>query len=273
MRETLIKGLLPLVLVALSASCFEDRMTYGEALEAVAEAAVSAKGESMTQEIIEVSTDFTLGAAVAEAAEELRGWLESQIPCSTVSLDGTTVTVDFGDLADSCTYNGHTYAGLWAITIQRNDEDDVLVDHEWTALSNGDTTLDGTAQVTWGVDEPTRHVVHAVSWTDAQRTVTASGNRFQQLLDESAGLAGGIVVDGDRDWSGENGDWQLDIDQVEMRGQDPVPQAGTYDLTTPDGKSVTLSFERVDEETIRCVLTAGNRSWTFDVTRSGEIAE
>ncbi|MDP7111328.1 MAG: hypothetical protein QGH45_05165, partial [Myxococcota bacterium] len=75
MRETLIRGLLPLVLVGLSASCFEDRMTYGEALEAVAEAAVSAKGESMTQEIIEISTDFTLGAAAAEAAEELRGWL------------------------------------------------------------------------------------------------------------------------------------------------------------------------------------------------------
>lgn len=267
------RGLLLLLLVAPCLSCFEDRMTYREALEAVAEAAVSARGESMTQEIIEVSTDFTLGAAVAEAAEELREWLESQIPCSTVTLEDGILVVDFGELADACTYNGHTYAGLWAITIARNDTEDVVVDHEWTGLSNGVTTLDGTARVTWGASEPTRHVVHAVTWTDLERTIEASGSRFQRLLDEAAGLEGGIVVDGDRDWSGKGGDWHLDIDGVEMRGQDPVPQAGTYDLLTPDGKSVTLTFERVDDETIRCVLTAGNRSWTFDVTRSGEVAE
>lgn len=268
-RFTLGGAALALVLVI--TSCFEDRMTYREALEAVAEAAASGKGEALTQEIIEVSTDFTLGAAVADAAAELAAWLESQIPCSTVALEGTTITVDFGDLGDACSYNGHTYAGLWAITIQRNDTDDVVVDHEWTALSNGDVTLDGTAQVTWGTGDPWRKVVHAVSWTDVEGTVEASGNRFQQLLDESAGLEGGIEVDGDRDWSGESGDWHLDIDHVEMRGQDPVPQAGTYALLTPDDKSVTLTFERIDDDTIRCTLTATNRSWTFDVSRSGEV--
>ena len=266
-------GIAPLLAaLVLLCSCRGERMTYREALEAVEQAAISGKGEALTGEIIEISTDFTLGQAAAEAAEELYLWLESQIPCSTVSLADHTVTVDFGDLADACTYNEHTYAGIWEIAIQAAEEGGVVVDHGWTGLTNGDVTLDGTAQVTWSGGDASRRVVHAVTWSDPERTVEASGDRLQTLIDPDLYLAGGIEIDGDRDWAVDGDDWHLDIDQVEMRGQDPVPQAGEYVLTTPADKTVTLAFERIDENTIRCTLTAPNKTWTFDVSRSGEVS-
>ena len=65
--------------------------------------------------------------------------------------------------------------------------------------------------------------------------------------------------------------WVLDIEAVEMRGQDPVPQAGAYSLTTPDAKTAAITFARVDEDTIECVLTAGSKSWTFQVSSTGEV--
>jgi len=257
------------VVMPLVVGCW-DNMTYREALEAVEEAAISGKGDALTQEIIEISTDFTMGEAVAVAAQELHDALVSQIPCSEVSLDGSTVTIDFGTLADDCVYNGHTYAGLWAVTIEGNDDQAVQVAHAWTGLTNGDVVLDGTAVVTWSATDSSRQVVHDVTWSDAERTVEASGDRIQTMI-EPGDLSAGIVVDGERDWTGDNGAWYLEIDGVEMRGQDPVPQAGLYTLTTPEAKVVTLSFVRMDEDTIECTLTAPNKEWVFEVSSAGEV--
>lgn len=249
------------------------RMSYREALEAVGEAAFSTRGESLTEDIIEISTDFTIGEAVEDAAAELAAWLESQIDCSTVTLDGPTITVDFGTLDDQCIYNSHTYAGLWAVTIQSNLVDEVVVDHEWTALTDGEVTLDGTAQVTWSSSAHSRHVVHDVTWVDEDGTVEASGDRLQELIDPVEGISAGIVVNGDRDWNSGTGEWSLDIDAVEMRGMDPVPQAGVYTLTTPALKVATLTFTRLDANTIECVLASGSDSWTFEISSTGVVEE
>jgi len=248
-------------------------MSYREALAAVAEAAISTRGETLTEDIIEISTDFTMGEAVEDAAAELAAWLESQIDCSTVTLDGHTITVDFGTLEDQCVYNSHTYAGLWAVTIQTNLVDEVVVDHEWTGLTDGEVTLDGTAQVTWSSAAHSRHVVHQVTWADEDGTVEASGDRLQELIDPVEGISAGIVVNGDRDWNSGSGEWSLDIDSVEMRGMDPVPQAGVYTLTTPALKVATLTFTRLDAATIECVLASGADSWTFEISSTGAIEE
>ncbi len=260
--------LLPLLLCGCT-----TRMSYREALAAVAEAAISTRGETLTEDIIEISTDFTMGEAVEDAAAELAAWLESQIDCSTVTLDGHTITVDFGTLEDQCVYNSHTYAGLWAVTIQTNLVDEVVVDHEWTGLTDGEVTLDGTAQVTWSSAAHSRHVVHQVTWADEDGTVEASGDRLQELIDPVEGISAGIVVNGDRDWNSGSGEWSLDIDSVEMRGMDPVPQAGVYTLTTPALKVATLTFTRLDAATIECVLASGADSWTFEISSTGAIEE
>jgi hypothetical protein len=195
------------------------------------------------------------------------------VACATVTRETDTVTVDFGDLADSCTYDGHTWGGVATLTVDKT-EGSIEVSHGFEALTNGKVTLDGTADVTWTgtADDPTRHVVHDVSWTDEEGTErTGSGDRTQALIDPEQGLAGGIVVDGTRDWTTPKGDWHLDIDAVEMRGQDPVPQAGTYTLTTPRDKTLTLMFARVDDDTIAVTangIRGGTKTW--NVTLDGD---
>jgi hypothetical protein len=86
------------------------------------------------------------------------------------------------------------------------------------------------------------------------------------------GLAEGIVVDGSRSWSGERGTWDLAIDGVEMRWVDPVPQAGTYTLSTPFDKVVQISFDRADEDTIRVTVASGKRDFAFTVSRLGVVS-
>lgn len=257
------------------AACGDRELTRAEGREAVEAAISSARGEAATTEVIAVSTDFTLGGAAQDAAEELRAWWAAASPCAAVSRDGATVTVDFGDLSDDCTYDGHSYGGAVTVTVDRTEASDVGVSWTFEAFTNGDVTVDGAAEVTWASgDNPSRRVVHALSWDRQGELVDASGDRTQTLLDVDAGLSGGIEINGERAWSAESGEWSLDIDGVEARPQDPIPQAGTYTLTTPNGKTATLSFERVDDDTIRATLS-GVRGGdvVYEVSATGEVAE
>lgn len=261
--------------LALTLSGCGETMTNAEIQDALDASVASAKAEGLSNEVIEISTNFTIGEAVEDAAEELRSFLQSQVPCSTVTRAGATLTMDFGTLDDACSYNGHTYAGIARITVNRNTGGDVEVLHSWEGLTNGDVTLDGEADVTWAgtLDggDVTRHIVHDVTWTDAETglAVDATGDRTMRLVDAAQGLPGGVQIDGTRDWTGETGDWHVDIDGVQMRGQDPVPQAGTYTLETPANKSASLSFTRIDDDTIRVTFTSGWRTKEIDVTSMG----
>ncbi len=55
---------------------------------------------------------------------------------------------------------------------------------------------------------------------------------------------------------------------------DPVPQSGSYTLDTPEGKLVSLFFERVDDDTI-AVTFSGNRRQdrVFHVSKSGQVTD
>jgi len=61
----------------------------------------------------------------------------------------------------------------------------------------------------------------------------------------------------------------LDIDGIEARWIDPVPQAGSFYLTTPAKKEVTMSFVRVDEGTIAVTVKSGDKELTINVTSFG----
>lgn len=255
----------------LSSACLEkeEALTKEEAQEAVTSAELSSSAQALTLDVIEVSTKFTIGGAVKNAARELRDALASQVPCSTLSIDGPTVTIDFGTLEDQCQFNGHTYAGIAKISVMRTEMKELEVFHEWQGLSNGKISLDGWARVTWSGTERTRHVEHEIDWTSTERqgVLHAEGDRTQRLIDESLGLRGGIVIDGTRDWSLEDGrDFHADIEGVEVRGQDPVPQAGSYTVTNPKGKTLTLEFERISDTKIRVTATGPRgRSFKIDV--------
>ncbi|HEV8549487.1 MAG TPA: hypothetical protein VGQ57_10675, partial [Polyangiaceae bacterium] len=230
------------------------------------EAQASTSAESLSSANSEIFTTFTLGAGVEQAASELRAAVESQLPCAEVTLDGATLTVEWGVNAGNCTYRGHTFTGTSSVSVEKNEDNQVLVHHEWTELSNGVVELDGSADVTWDFSAKSRRIVHHAAWTHlaSGRTGQGEGDRTQTPL--AGGVAEGIRVEGTRSWTGKRGRWDLTIDGVEMRWQDPIPQAGSYSLATPFDKSCSLAFARVDEDTIRVTASGAKRSFSFDVT-------
>lgn len=262
-------------LVALSGCEGSAQMTRTEALEALGEYANSGRGEAATTEPIEVSTTFTIGQAVEAAAEQLAAFWESQQPCNTVTWTGATVTIDYGGLADSCDFMGHTYGGVTIVSVDSAAVGELAVTHTWQAMNNGDVQVDGGALVTWdGVDE-TRHVTTEHTWTDLAdgTTVDVEGDHVWGYLDPNLKFLGGYTLDGTRDWHAESGDWHMDMAGLEIRLQDPVPQAGLITLTNPAGKELDITSVRIDEATIRVTLSTAYEDWVFDINQLGVPSE
>jgi hypothetical protein len=258
---------LPLVLVA----CNQSALTRDEAFAALEESSLESQASAMTSGPVEISTNFTIGSALEKAADELRGFLVAEIPCAKITIEGSTITTEWGAAGGTCTYKGLTYSGTSSVTIRKTDPKTLQVDHTFSHLSNGKVKVSGTANVTWSGAEHSRHVVHELTWTrlSDNRTGTGSGDRTQTLLYPSQGLMGGIRIDGNRHWSGRSGEWDLAITGVEVRLQDPCPQAGKYTLTTPSDKTISLSFARKNDEVIRVTLAGPKREFSFDVRQTG----
>jgi hypothetical protein len=251
----------------------EKELTASEARQSLEEAGAASSAESLTSASVDISTNFTIGQAVETAALELKTFIQTQLPCADVTLSGATLTIEYGVNPGNCLYRGHQFSGSHSITVSRDDAGEVIVDHQWTDLSNGVVELDGTAHVTWNFDAQTRRVEHQTNWTQiaSGRTGQGSGDRTQTALE--GGLAEGIRVDGTRSWKGQRGEWDLAIDSVEMRWVDPVPQAGSYTLVTPFDKTVSMAFSRVDEDTIKVTVAGEKKSFSFNVSKLGAIQQ
>ena len=261
-------------LVTLSIAC-TPLMSQQEAAEALGEAATATRAQALTNNVIEISTDFTIGRGLENAAEELRGALASQVPCSTVTIAGATVTIDFGSLNDTCFWRGKNWGGVAMIELNSDAPYALTVTHTWIDLTNGDITVNGSGTVDWNIETSSRSVAYQLVWTDIffEGERTDRGTITQQLINPDAGLVDGFVVGGTRRWESDGGSWTLTAHAVEMRLQDPIPQAGEYTLLTAGGDDLSLAFGRVDEDTIAAELNAVGRSWTFHVHRSGRITE
>lgn len=243
--------------------------TVEEAKTALEEIELTSQASALEANSVEITTNFTIGQAVEQAAAEIRDYIHSQLPCADITLEGTTLTVTYGAKAGNCTWHGQTFTGSHSITVTSNEPGVVQVEHVWTELTNQIVQLDGTATVTWSASDVTRRVVHSATWTRLAdgRNGQGSGDRLQQPLPK--GILTGFMVDGEREWLGESGQWNLDIDNVQMRWTDPVPQAGSYTLQTPFDKDLQVSFERVTDTQIRVTISGPRNSFSFLVNKSG----
>lgn len=265
-------------MLALLAGCPKEKddgpMTQAEAKAALEESTVDSQAAALTTSSVEIGTSFTIGKGIKEAAAELRDFVQSQLACAEITLVENKLTVVYGAKPGNCTWKGHTISGSHAMTVAKTDGV-VEVDHEWKDLSNGVVKVSGTAQVTWTFDAKTRRVEHDLTWTRLRdgKTGRGTGDRTQQPLD--GGLAEGIQVDGNRTWTGAAGRWDLAIEGVQMRWEDPCPEAGSYRLVSPKGRSLTLSFSRVDEDSIEVTLKNGSenasREFKFVVNSLGDV--
>lgn len=272
MRHLALVALAALTALALPA-CQEQELTRAEASTAISEAALEGEAASVISTPVEISTNFTIGKALKDAATELRGHIAANLPCANVSIVDNTVTTVWGTTA-GCSYKGVSLTGTSKVTIEKNDDGSVQVDHEWIDMSNGRVKVSGTANVTWSKANASRHVVHDLTWTRLRdgKVGRGTGDRTQRLLNPSEGVAGGIGIDGNRTWTTTNKKWNLAITGVELRLIDPVPYDGKYTLTNPEGKILTVEFTRRSETEIVIEVGNGKRSFSFVVkTATGDI--
>ena len=269
MKRTALFLLLSLVPVLTSTGCLrraDDGLTSSEVAQASEELETASTSQAMVAQTVEITTNFTIGEAVQTAAQRLRDFYVSQWACADVQLSGSTLTVQYG-AHGSCPFNGYqSITGTHQVTITKNDTGEVIVDHVWTNLSNGVVELDGTAHVTWSSADKSRHVQHDLTWTKlaTQKTWHGTGDRVQKPLDGN--ILVGFTETGDRSWTDAQGrNWALAIDNLEMRWQDPVPQAGSLTLDTPFDKTVTVTFSRVDANTIHIEFEAPKGSIGINV--------
>lgn len=251
-----------------AAGC-KNGLTSAEARAALEESSVDSQAAALTSSSAEIGTHFTIGMAVENAANELKTFIESQLPCARVTLENATLAVEYGANAGSCLYMGKTFSGTHAISVMRNEMNDVLVHHIWTDLSDGNVTVSGSADVTWSVSAESRHVVYEFDWErmSDSKSGTGTGDVTQTALAD--GVQTGIEVNGNRAWTGQSGSWNLAIDGVQMRWIDPIPQAGRYTLSTPFDKEATLTFERLDGNTIKATLESRRNTFSWNVTALG----
>jgi hypothetical protein len=249
-------------------ACFEERATNAEFRAAMDEVVMTGEVASLQDGIVEITTNFTLADGAEAVVAEVRAFVESQIPCTEVTVpEPRTLRIDFGGLEDNCTYNGRTYAGVVTSSFEI-EGNSVVVTHQYDSVTNGEATMDGSAIVTW--TDSSRNVQTDFDFTVPRGMIAVNSDRTQTLL---GGIGDGIQVDGARNWTGPSGDWDLDINSVQMRGSDPLPFSGSYVLTNPGGKEFTLSFSRLDEDTIQVTIAGPRREFRFNVTSSGEVDE
>jgi hypothetical protein len=254
----------PLLLTALAAlaavtGCTtSDEMTGLEALQALQEVGSSDRGERAVAEPIEVSTDVTIGDAIESAAQTIADFWESQADCTTVTVEGNVATIDYGGLDDPCEFNGRTYAGVNTVAVESTAAGALEVAHTWSGFTDGEVTVDGGALVTWSGEDLTRTVATDHTWTDeaSGEVVEVWGEHVQGKLDESQSVwDSGFTMDGAREWLSDSGQWLLDMSDLELRMVDPAPQAGSLTVTNPDGKDLSVTYERYDEDTIQATLS------------------
>ncbi|MCX4247022.1 hypothetical protein [Paraliomyxa miuraensis] len=267
--KTLAAFALAPTLLALPACDLGDSATREEMREAVIEIAELGDGLGTQDDIIELTTSFTLGQGVEAAAQEIRDFVESQVPCSTVTVQPGRVSIDFGELGDACVYRGRTYAGVVTVDLELPGEG-AKVTHTYEGFTGGRVTMDGTATVTWNDGE--RHIIGDWTFTTDDRTTEVDSDRTQTFTRCEGVEAVCVSVTGERRWSNDRGEWDMTIDGVEARSIDPVPEAGTYTVVNPEGREIGMSFSRVDDDTIQVDITGGRRDVSFQVTAAGQVS-
>jgi len=269
MNRTLrLLGLLPLT-VALAGCSDENELTNEQAWQALQEVVPSSQAENLTAKAVELSTHFFIGRTPEKAADELKTFINSQLKCADVRVDGATLAIEYGVNPGDCMYGAIPLSGASTITIRKNETSEVVVDQVWTGLSDGLVQLDGTATATWNANDETRHVVDDVTWTHLAtgRIGKGTSDRTQKPIESD------FRIDGVRSWTSPRGTWHLGIDGVRASWAYPLPESGVYWLDTPFDKSVAMGFDRVGSDgAIQVTVERDQSQFNFKVPRHGVVS-
>src|SRR3954466_3086581 len=94
----------------------QEPLTTSEASQALEEEKVSGEASTLTSGSIEIATTFTIGQAVESAAQQIKDFVTTQMPCAKITLANATLDIEYGALPGNCTWKGLTYTGKHSIT-------------------------------------------------------------------------------------------------------------------------------------------------------------
>ena len=168
----------------------------------------------------------------ANAAEHIRDFVHSQLPCAEVTLEDATLTIEYGALPGNCTLPRPQVRTARTRSTSRR----TTTTKSWSSTTGRTSTTAAsrsaaTPSVTWNAQgpEPARR-----ARADLDAHVRRPHRPRAAATASQRPLAGGLRrrLRGRRHarWEGKRGRWDLDIDHVEMRWADPVPQAGSLVL-------------------------------------------
>jgi hypothetical protein len=269
--------------VALMAACSNAAERGGASVEnaelALREAALTSQLDAMIADVADRNSRFDIGQGFENAAEQLKLQLNQELPCASVTRQGSTLSIVYAAeqvpwddaLSATCSSHGRTLAGQHTVRVMRNADNEVGVHHEFNAFRDTRLSLSGSADVTWSRTSPSRRVVHALSFVvlsdeNMGETGESHGDSTQQTLDD------GVRINGLRDWHSSRGVYELDMQAIDQRFADSVPQFGAYALTLPTDDALTLAFSRIDTDTIRVAVQGAQQDLSFVVRPDGSIA-
>lgn len=247
---------------------------------AIDEAVASGEAQHAEIDLLDLTTDLDPGGEHPKGDSPLRGLLEgprlrdhmrgliaSQLPCSTLEdLDDDTLQITLGSSERPCTFRGAEWSGVIVVSYQA-DDDIVTIEHEYLAVTNGKVQLDGTSVVER--TDAQRHVVNDFTFQGPRGTFHSSSDRIHTPMADGLGMH----IEGTRDVERPRGLAHIDIVDVEVARGDVVPQDGSYVLTTPEGREMTMTFARLDADTILVTVTGGKHDREFEVDAGGRIRD
>src|SRR2546430_405480 len=77
-------------------------LSVGEAQLALEKSALASQAETLVSASVDVSTQFTIGGAIEQAAIEAQAFVVSQLPCAQIRRGAATLSIEYGALPGAC---------------------------------------------------------------------------------------------------------------------------------------------------------------------------
>jgi hypothetical protein len=269
---TRLAGLLTVLpfAIALNGCSNEEKLTADEAEESLLHLMPASAAENLTDAAVDLSLQFAPGDSPEKATFKLMNGIGADLPCAQVSVDGLTLTVEYGVNPGNCEYRRHTFSGTSSMTVRENESGETVLDQVWTGLSDGVVRLDGTVTVNPNYASSMRHVVHDLVWEvlATGRTSKGVGERRQW-----SSIDGSTSSSGTQRWSDDSGTWQLDMYSARKSRFASLPEFGGYWLTSPSNREVGIGFSRLDAGTIVVTVERGELQFHFTARELGQGTE
>lgn len=260
----------------LAAACTNEADSGGASVEsaelAVQEATLTAQLDSLLAEAADRNSRFDIGQGLEHAAEQLKAQLHEELPCAVVTRQGSALSIFYDAAGSGCSWRGHELAGQHTVRVMRNADNEVSVHHEFKDFRDSKLSLRGHAEVSWSRISKSRRVLHTVTFValsgdSAGVTGESTGDSTQVALDDA------VRINGLREWQSSRGFFTLDMQAVEQRFTDRVPELGAYELTLPSEHALILAFGRIDTDNILVTVQGAQRELSFVLGADGNLKQ